>query len=89
MGTTLGAIFVISMVLLAAAFFYFVLRGAGVAAESAEETVEAARAEAHLPEPGADVTPPATGLLIDEIPGESEPPTVRTEERVSVHDRTI
>lgn len=73
MATMYGAIFVIAMLILAAAVIYFVVRGAGEAVESAQDTVQHAREEAHLPEPGATVTPPATGLLMEDIPAEHEP----------------
>lgn len=81
MGTMIGAIFVIAMVILAAALIYFVVRGVGVAAETAEERIDEARAEAHLPEPGVDATPPATGLMMEEIPSEenTEPERARRE----------
>lgn len=68
METIIGALFVISMLILAAAFIYFVVRGTSKAAETVEDTVEDARADAHQSEPDAIVTPPASGELMDEIP---------------------
>jgi flagellar basal body-associated protein FliL len=75
MSTMIGALFVISMLVLVGCFLYFILKGTSVAASNMKDAAAEARAEAHVPEPGATITPPATGLLMKEVPSETKSPS--------------
>ncbi|HBY99534.1 MAG: hypothetical protein M5U01_30595 [Ardenticatenaceae bacterium] len=81
MQTIIGAIFVIAMLILAAAFIYFLVRGTTEATEAVEETEEEIRAQEHLPEPGTDITPPSSGLVTEAIPKGARIPEEESPER--------